>query len=324
MSPDMNMAPVASHAGFVAKYLLSNWSIDPLITVPFIIVPTLLYIRGLGVLRRQNARTGTVALGTERKSITLFCLGMGMWIASFMSPILFWSMVYLWVHMLFHVVVMIAAPPLLASSKPFNVMAHGIPDSVKPATKRLLSSLKGNGPVGSILRFITNPWVDFIYFNFVMWFWFVPRFMTLAVDNLYVMDIMHLTFLTAGPLLFFHFVDSPPYKSRIPNPMVRMGALLLCIYSSWALAMVLGLTNSPWFSVYGNIPGKSLSLMADQQIGASILWVLCMEPLVYTGYYNIYLWLNLSDRGLFKDGATPWLKKVRRGPAYVTGELEAD
>ncbi len=321
-SPDMNMSFASAQVGFVAKYLAANWSLDPIISVPFILIPTILYLRGLPVLLRQNQINGEKAPGTEAKKIISFAVGMGLWALAFLSPILFWSMVYLWVHMLFHVMVMIAAPPLLAGSRPWHVMKAGVPQSLRGLTERIGASLTGEGLTGSAVRVITNPWLDFAYFNVVMWLWFVPKMMTYGVDNKYVMDIMHLSFITAGFLLFFHLVDSPPYPSRIPNPIVRLGVILGCTYSSWALAMILGLTHHPWFAVYSHIPSKTLSPMADQQIGASILWVLCMEPFVYTAYYNIYLWLNMSEKGTFRDNALPWIKRVRRGPAYSAAEPE--
>jgi cytochrome c oxidase assembly factor CtaG len=191
-------------------------------------------------------------------------------------------------------------------------MELGMPDRFRPLLARVVDSSKRRGVFGTIIRLVTNPVVDLIYFNLVMWMWFYPPMMTFAVDNKYVMLVMHYTFITSGMLLFTQLIDSPPYRSRVSNPVWRLGMVLVSTYSSWMLAMLMGLTHHPWFPVYFHIPGKTMSPMTDQQIGASILWVLCMEPFLYTAYYCIKLWLTMSEESRFPEVMRPWMKNVRK------------
>lgn len=308
--PDMNMSAVSSHAGFVVKYLLSNWSLDLIITLPFVILPVVLYVRGLRRAGEIQVTTGDPTVGADTQSVILFSLGMFMLALTFFTPIMYWSMVYLYMHMLVHVIVMIGAPPLIVGSRPWSVMRLGIPDRFGPMINGLSRSFNGNGIMGSLVRVITNPLLALIYFILVMWIWFYPPLMTYAVTNQYVMDLMHFSFVTAGMGLFLQLIDNPPFPKRVRNPVIRLGMILVGTYSSFMLAMLLGLSSGPWFAVYSHIPGKTLSPMADQQIAASVLWVLCMEPFVYTAYYNIKLWMSQSDAGEY-DEPTPWLKKIR-------------
>ncbi len=308
--PDMNMSSVASHSGFVVKYLLSNWSLDLIITLPFIIVPSILYFRGLSQAYRRQREGEPLALGADTQSVIMFLIGMFVLSVTFFSPVMYWSMVYLYMHMLVHVLVMIAVPPFIVGSKPWTLMSMGIPERFIPRVKSIASMLKG-GLLAPVVGFVTNPLVALSYFILIMWLWFYPPLMTYAVTNKYVMDLMHLTFITAGMGLFLQLIDSPPFPKRVKNPVIRLGMILIGTYSSFMLAMLLGLSSGPWFSVYSHIPGKTLSGMADQQIAASVLWVMCMEPFVYTAYYNIKLWMSQSDAGEYNE-PTPWLKRIRR------------
>ncbi|MGC8481398.1 MAG: cytochrome c oxidase assembly protein [Acidimicrobiales bacterium] len=319
MSPDMNMSGVASHAGLITKYFLDNWALDPAISIPFIIVPLVLYYRGWQVARIRKAN-GEEVLGYDHVSMPVFLTGMALWIIGAMSPLMYWSMVYLWAHTLFHVIMMIGAPPLILYGKPWRLMRLGIPERLEPAYLTLVTHLKEGRVLRPIVRLVTNPWVDLAYFTFTMWIWFYPAIMTYAVDNKYIMLLMHFTFISSGLLLFINLIESPPYQSRFRTPIVRLGVILFTAYSSWMLAMLMGLATKPWFPVYWHIPGKVLSPMADQELAASVLWVLCMEPFVYSGYHNIKLWLTLSEEHKISEFIQPWLKHVRR-PGTIPGRI---
>lgn len=307
--PDMNMSSVASHAGFIAKYLLSNWSLDLPISVPFIIIPIFLYIRGLRIAERKRLQGEQPIVGSSQQDVIIFALGMSFLTLAIMSPIMYWSMVYLWMHILFHILVMIAAPPLIAFSKPWKLMQLGLPDRTKPIVNNMVIASKQRTPLGIVLKIITNPKFNLIYFEITMVAWFIPQMMTWAVENKYAMMVMHFTFITSGMLLFLHLIDSDPFTSRVKDPVKRLGMIGVCAVTGWIIAMFMGFAPHAWYPVYALIPGKSMSPMADQQIAASLLWVLCMEPFLYSAYYNIKLWISMSENNTLDEFRRPWLRQ---------------
>lgn len=307
--PDMNMSSVASHAGFIAKYLLSNWSLDLPISIPFIFIPLFLYIRGLRIAERNRLQGEEAVTGSSQQDVIIFFLGMTFLVLAILSPIMYWAMVYLWMHILFHILVMIAAPPLIAFSKPWRLMELGVPDRFKPLLADLVSASKRKGPFRFAVRTITNPKFDLVYFELTMIAWFIPQMMTWAVENKYAMMAMHFTFITSGMLLFTHLIDSEPYNSRIKDPVKRLGIIGVCAVTGWLIAMFMGFAPHAWYPVYAAIPGKSMSPIADQQIAASLLWVLCMEPLLYSAYYNIKLWISMSENNSLEEFRRPWLRQ---------------
>lgn len=306
--PDMNMSGVASNAGFIVKYLLSNWSLDLPISIPFIFIPLFLYFRGLKAAEKKRLTTGEIITGSSNQEVALFVVGMGIIAASILSPIMYWAMVYLWMHILFHILVMLAAPPLIAYSKPWKVMEAGLSEKHRALVHRMVTASKNNGGYARFIKVITNPKFDLIYFVFTMVIWFIPKMMTWAVDNKYAMLAMHFTFITSGMLLFTQLIDTEPYKSRVQDPIKRLGMILVCAITGWLLAMFMGFAPHPWYTIYSHIAGKTMSPMADQQIGASLLWVLCMEPLIYSAYYNIKQWISMSEENILTEIRRPWLK----------------
>lgn len=307
--PDMNMSSVASHAGFVAKYLLSNWSLDLPISIPFIFIPIVLYVRGLRIAERKRLQGEEPVIGSSQQDVIVFGLGMSFLTLAILSPIMYWAMVYLWMHILFHILVMIAAPPLIAFSKPWCLMELGLPNRFKPLLGKLVKTSKEKGPLRTVIRTVTNPKFNLLYFEITMVAWFIPQMMTWAVQNKYAMMAMHFTFITSGMLLFLHLIDSDPFISRVKDPVKRLGIIGVCAVTGWIIAMFMGFAPHAWYPVYSLIPGKSMSPMADQQIAASLLWVLCMEPFLYSAYYNIKLWISMSENNSLEEFRRPWLRQ---------------
>ncbi len=292
----MNMGLLTLHAGFFVKYIVEGWSLGFPTSFIAIFIPTILYIRGF-----------TRVQPDDHGRPLMFAGGMTILTVSLNSPMMFWSMAYLWVHALIHVLVMIVAPPLIAGARPWKTMWAGIPKSLKSSRAFATSSKM----LKAIFTFISTPQIALIYFVGTMWIWFVPSVMAFAVSSQVGMQIMHFTFVTAGMAFFVNMVDTAPYVSRVPSPITRLLHILAAGIASWLAAMFLAF-STPLYPAYASTSIRTLSALGDQQIAASIIWVLCMEPFFYTGYYNIKIFLSRSEdaaaKGTFFDPFKPWIK----------------
>ncbi len=293
---NMNMGLLTLHAGFFVKYIVEGWSLGFPTSFLAIFFPVIFYVRGFTRVRKE-----------EHGRPIMFAGGMAILTISLNSPMMFWSMAYLWVHALIHVLVMIVAPPLIAGSRPWKAIWAGIPESIKRA--------KGFIAISKVTKaaftFISIPKVALAYFVGTMWVWFVPSMMSFALSSQLGMQLMHFSFVTSGMAFFVNMVDSDPYISRVPSPITRLLHILGAGVASWLAAMFLTF-SSPLYPAYASTSIRTLSALGDQQIAASIIWVLCMEPFFYTGYYNIKLFLSRSDdaadKGTFFDPFKPWIK----------------
>ena len=77
--------------------------------------------------------------------------------------------------------------------------------------------------------------------------------------------------------------------------------------------MILGFANTPFYTVYLHIPGKTMSGIADQELGSAILWVLCMEPFTYAAVANIKKFMDREEDYDFQlSQLTEQAKGIRR------------
>ena len=279
---------------FVERYLLAHWSLDPLFVV-MTGIPVYLYIAGYRKLERTIARGSKRPAKVRKSRAYLFATGIAILVIAVMSPIDYWSDSYLWVHMLQHVMLMVYAPPLIVMSAPWLVIYRGLPVQWRRSLGRTFLVSPRTSWLRAIGNFFMHPLVGFILFNVTMYAWHFPALLDLTERNQILHNFAHFTFVATGMLLWIHLVDSPPIKPRIHPEIKRIIPIFFTTVSSWILAMILGFASKPFYSVYTHVPGKLMSGMADQEIAASILWVLCMEPFTYAAIANIKKFMDRED-----------------------------
>lgn len=251
------------------NYIVDNWSFDPFVVVVALVV--VLYEQGLANLRRRSVPERT---RSRRRRSYFFYAGLALLLLTVTSPIDYWASDYFFVHMVEHILLAFYAPALIVAGAPWLPLVHGLPLGVRRRVLRALLLGRFGARLRAVGRLVANPWTALVAFNLVMVLWHVPTLFDSAEENqLEHIWLMHASLFATGVLFWLQLIPSYPFKLKA-SPLWQIGAIISTNVVMFVVAMSMSLfTDTSWYSVYAHTPGVSLSPFADQQIGASILWV---------------------------------------------------
>jgi len=249
-------------------YLVEHWSFDPFLVVAIIVA--IWHEIGLANLARRSAPERT---RQRRRRSLLFYAGLAVLLIAVQSPINYWSYDYFFVHMIQHLLLMFAAPTLVVAGAPWQPLVGALPGRPGRTVTREVMTGGWARRLRAVGDTMLRPWVSVGLFCIVMIFWHLPALLDLAERNQGVHWLMYASFFIAGILFWLQFIESAPFRIRM-SPASQAAALVLTNIVMWVLAMSMSiLTSTSWYSVYNHIPGVTLPVFADQQIGAGILWI---------------------------------------------------
>ena len=251
------------------SYLLGHWAFDPFLIVALVLAGW--HEIGLHRLARRSRPERT---RQRRLRSVWFYAGLAVLLISVESPVDYWAGDYFFIHMIQHLLLMFAAPTLVVAGAPWQPLLDALPGrSGRTATG---SVMRGgwSRPLRAAGRAVLAPWTGIAAFNAVMIGWHIPALFDLGQNNQAVhIWLMHGSFFLAGLLFWLQFIPSPPLRPRLALP-AQAAALIATNVVMWLLAMSMSFfASAPWYPVYDHIPGVTLPPLADQQIGAAILWV---------------------------------------------------
>jgi putative membrane protein len=264
---------------------LLDWSFEP---VPIVGSATAAYLYWRG------RRTASAALGRGTawdRGDTAFALGIGALLLALVSPISYVDTTLQWDHMVQHVLLLLVAPPLILLADPFRtawagyLAAQGRPISVEGTWPARVMRVLHAGPRAAT--------VVVLAFSVDLLVWHVPEIYNATLRVASVHDLEHLTFLVVG-LLFWDQVISPVQATGRLSLLGRAVVVLLGMFVSWGLAIVIGYATQPLYAY--PTPAGGLSLLADQEIAAGVMWVPGGTPFLIALLYLGIRWFEVDDR----------------------------
>ncbi|HEX5190248.1 MAG TPA: cytochrome c oxidase assembly protein [Streptosporangiaceae bacterium] len=251
------------------RYLTGHWTLDPFAVLVAILVCW--HEAGLARLARRSRPERT----RQRRIRSIwFYGGLAVLLIAVMSPIDYWADGYFFVHMIQHLLLMFVAPVLIVAGAPWQPLLAGLPGHLgKDATRQVMTG-RWSKPVRAAGRFLLRPWVAVISFNLAMVFWHLPGPFDVGTRNEAVhVWLVHGSFSITGVLFWLQFIPSVPLRIGFSRAG-QAAALVVTNVQMWILAMSLSfLSSASWYSVYAHVPGVTFQPLADQQLGAAILWV---------------------------------------------------
>jgi cytochrome c oxidase assembly factor CtaG len=251
------------------SYVVDHWSYDPFLIVALILAGW----HEIG-LRRLARRSRPDRTRQRRLRSLWFYAGLAVLLIAVESPIDYWADDYFFVHQIQHLLLMFAAPTLVVAGAPWQPLLDALPGRLGRSATGSVMRGGWSRPVRAAGRALLAPWTGVVLFSAVMIIWHIPAAFDFGQNNLAVhIWLMHGTFFLAGLLFWLQIIPSPPLRPRL-TPAGQAIALVGTNVLMWILAMSMSFfAQSSWYPVYDHIPGVTLPPLADQQIGAAILWV---------------------------------------------------
>ena len=168
-------------------------------------------------------------------------------------------------HMVQHLLLMLAAAPLLVAARPGAMLLEALPVPVRARIGRTL-----HRPGWRMARRVaTNPVLVLTLAVGGFWAWHLPRLYEAALRNDAVHVLEHGTFL-AGAFLFWAIVIDPGPKRRL-SLGATCGFVFAAMLTNIWLAAGLAFATTPLYRVYTrNGAGAALG---DQQLAGVVMWV---------------------------------------------------
>jgi cytochrome c oxidase assembly factor CtaG len=248
--------------------LAHHWSNPAVVVV--VVVLALWHELGLQRLLRRTRRDRVLR---RRLRSLWFYGGLAVVVVALESPIEHWGYSYFYLHMIQHLLLLLAAPSLIVAGAPWQPLLLGPPLRLRRPAFRAIVQERWTRPLRALGHVLTRPLVAVGAFNIVMVGWQIPGPFDLSETNGTVHSLMNASMLVVGVLFWLQILASPPLRVRM-TPAGQAIALVATNVVMFILAMSMTLlTHHSWYSVYNHVPGVGIPPFGDQQIGAGLLWV---------------------------------------------------
>ncbi|MSO96384.1 MAG: cytochrome c oxidase assembly protein [Thermoleophilia bacterium] len=247
-------------AVLATENLWRAWSFQPVV-VGGGLVAIAFFLHGWRRLRRRRT---DLAPWTR---IPLFVAGAVVTVLAIISPIDAIGERYLQsVHMLQHVLIADLGIAL-------TVVAVRGPLTVFFLPRNLLVPLARMTWLRQTLRFLLRPGVSYAVWVVTLVSWHVPWLYERALHNLFWHDLMHLSFVVGGILVWTQIIDPSRHRRLTLNE--RLGFTALVFWTGQVMAYGILFYFSPLFPTYVEQPVRLLGLepLTDQKLAGVVMMV---------------------------------------------------
>jgi putative membrane protein len=246
------------------KDILADWSC-PLWLTLFVVVAAAIYIRGWQQIRKTRPKQFTVLrLASFLGGLAILWLALG-------SPLDGIADALLSAHMVEHLLLMSAVPPLLLLGLPVVPLLRGLPISLRRSTVPPLIRLLWLRRVG---YWLVKPLVAWLLMNISFLAWHIPGLYDFALEHEGWHVVEHICFLTSS-LLFWWCVLRPwPAPANRRNWSILLYLIAADVVNT-LLSAFLSFCGRPIYRYYLSRPNVfHRPPLEDQVLGAVIMWVL--------------------------------------------------
>ena len=239
------------------------WSFEPWVLFGLGLA-VLLYGLGIYRLYREAGRERVL----DRWHIAAFAAGIIVVFLALCSPIDTVGSALFSVHMLQHILLMMAAPPLLVWSRPAIAFIWGFSPNWR---KRIGRAWTGVG-LDQVADFLMHPAVVFVLFCGSFVFWHLPRPYAWGLHNELFHSLEHLSFFVPA-LAFWTIIIEPSGHRRLDYAATLLYLVVTVVLSDMPGALMVIAPRPLYPEHAAGAAAWGLTLMQDQQLAGLIMWI---------------------------------------------------
>jgi putative membrane protein len=206
----------------------------------------------------------------QRRRIGMASLAFALLFLALGGPLDVFSADLFFVHMTQHVLLAMAAAPLILGAGPMPVYMWALPETMRMGAAELLER---RGAARIVLAFLTRPVVALPLFMGTMWLWHIPIAYQLALRNPYVHFAEHLSMFATAAFFWWPIIGPAPVRTRLNYPQ-RLIYMLLAVTPTAALAAMITLTGHVLYEDYAAAPRHfGMTAIEDQVMAGLIMWI---------------------------------------------------
>jgi cytochrome c oxidase assembly factor CtaG len=294
--------------------VVSHWSDNVAVIVGCLVIAAV-HLAGVRGMVADARRAGTAAVAGLARELIAFDSGLAVVLLALVSPVAYWSREFIWVRSLQDLLLAVVAPPLIVLGAPWLPLRRGLsfwrsgqapaaaadaagPDSAGPDTAR--PGAVGYGasrirPQRPARGWLSWPVAVTALFTVIWCGWHVPVLYDGALRHPVVFAAEVVSYLGVGVAFWLQLIGSRPLTPQF-GPLQRVMLIAGTVVTSTILGMVLGFGANVIYPAYRGVGGHHLlTVVADQQVGGAIMWVLVLPSYIIAGVSLLLRWLNEEE-----------------------------
>src|SRR5215831_10966155 len=275
--------------------VVSHWSANAAVLAVVAVVAAV-HVRGLhGVAADARRQGGDTPRGMGWEA-TAFYGGLLVVILALLSPLAYWSHLYIWVRSLQDILLANVATVFLVLGAPWLVLRRGLTFRRPPAGEacRPQAADAAPRPVAGRARLAVG---TVIVFNVAWCGWHLPPLYDGALRYPVVYAAEVVSYLGLGVAFWLVLIGGPLRRVMLLAGTVVVGTLL---------GMVLVFGYGVAYPSYLGAGRHLISVVYDQQTGGAVLWVLVLPVYVTAGVALLIRWLKDEEAQALTSGLD-WL-----------------
>jgi cytochrome c oxidase assembly factor CtaG len=206
------------------------------------------------------------------------------------SPLGYWSGLYIWARSIQDLLLAFIAPGLIVVGAPWPVLARG----VRPDSGRAVQPQGEPDPPARTRWWLAWPVAVVVAFNVIWLGWHVTAPYDLAATNAVARYLEYVCYLAAGIAFWLQLIGSGPSRPAL-SPLRRLALLVATAVADAILGMVLVFGSGLVYPAYLGTAHHLLTVVSDQQAGGAVLWMGVLPALIIAAVALINGWLDAEE-----------------------------